>query len=96
MLCLGAFVVINSCHQEDTGEWILFKFAQTHFNLAIVIHLKKLVTEVIGVRQVLKTFDMLRRRTNLSDDLTISRNNDALWEVFRRIRLNEWVISDCK
>ena len=95
MLRFGALAFIDSSHQKDASARVVhIEFAQTHFDLPVVVHLKQLITEVIYIGQILESVNLFRVHSDLPNDLAISRDNHALWEELGRIRLNERVISN--
>ena len=47
MLGLGSFVVVHANHQENASVWV-FKVAKGELDLAVVIHLKEIVSKVIA------------------------------------------------
>ena len=95
MLRFGSLALIDSSHQKDASLRVdHIEFAQTHFDLPVVVHLKQLITEVIYIGQILESINLFRVHSNLPNDLSISRDNHALWEELGRIRLNERVISN--
>jgi hypothetical protein len=95
MLRFGALAFIDSSHQKDASVWVVhIEFAQTHFDLSVVVHLKQLITKVIYIGKILEPINLFRVHSNLPNDLAISRDNHALWEELGRIRLNERIISN--
>jgi len=50
MLRFSALAFIDSSHQKDASVRVVhIEFAQTHFDLPVVVHLKQLITEVIYI-----------------------------------------------